>query len=207
MLDRLKMEYPGSKAAIFSYIIKARFLSNEQQTVEAQQELIELADGFPGKRIRADGALRSGDQCRETPGQDAFLTEANQLLERLAREYPDDNFLFYARSEAGGPAQETQPVQRGAADLRIPGEQLPGPSRPTGGPVIAGRLSDGADRDGSAEVRSRHFAVGATRRSAQCAGRPAGGGRGQARAGLGGPWRPLPRKGNPLVGRDPVPAR
>jgi TolA-binding protein len=95
-LDRLKAEFPGSKAAIFSYIIKARFLSNDNRTVEAQQELIELADNFPGSEY-APMALYEAAINAEKRGQDAFLTEANQLLERLAQEYPDDNFLFHAR--------------------------------------------------------------------------------------------------------------
>jgi len=95
-LDRLKVDYPGSKAAIFSYIIKARFLSNDNRTVEAQQELIELADRFPDSEY-APLALYEAAINAEKRGQDAFLTEANQLLERLAQEYPNDNFLFYAR--------------------------------------------------------------------------------------------------------------
>jgi tetratricopeptide (TPR) repeat protein len=95
-LDRLKVDYPGSKAAIFSYIIKARFLSNDNRTVEAQQELIELADGFPDSEY-APMALYEAAINAEKRGQDAFLTEANQLLERLAREYPNDTFLFYGR--------------------------------------------------------------------------------------------------------------
>lgn len=96
LLDQLKIEYSGSKAAIFSYIIKARFLSNDNRTVEAQQELIELADSFPESEY-APMALYEAAINAEKRGQDAFLTEANQLLERLAQEYPDDNFLFYAR--------------------------------------------------------------------------------------------------------------
>jgi tetratricopeptide (TPR) repeat protein len=95
-LDRLKGEFPGSKAAIFSFIIKARFLSNNNRTVEAQQELIELADNFPESEY-APMALYEAAINAEKRGQDAFLTEANQLLERLAQEYPDDNFLFHAR--------------------------------------------------------------------------------------------------------------
>jgi len=96
ILDQLKVDYSGSKAAIFSYIIKARFLSNDNRTVEAQQELIELADSFPESEY-APMALYEAAINAEKRGQDAFLTEANQLLERLAQEYPDDNFLFYAR--------------------------------------------------------------------------------------------------------------
>jgi tetratricopeptide (TPR) repeat protein len=96
LLDQLKVEFSGSKAAIFSYIVKARFLSNDNRTVEAQQELIELADNFPESEY-APMALYEAAINAEKRGQDAFLTEANQLLERLAQEYPDDNFLFYAR--------------------------------------------------------------------------------------------------------------
>ena len=95
-LDRLKEEFPDSRAAIFSYIIKARFLSANNKTVEAQQELIELADRFPRSEY-APMALYEAALNAERRGQDAFLTEANQLLERLARDYPDDNFLFHAR--------------------------------------------------------------------------------------------------------------
>ncbi|MEZ5276717.1 MAG: tetratricopeptide repeat protein [Opitutaceae bacterium] len=96
ILDRLKQEYPDSRAAIFSYIIKARFLSANNKTVEAQQELIELADRFPQSDY-APMALYEAALNAERRGQDAFLTEANQLLERLARDYPNDNFLFHAR--------------------------------------------------------------------------------------------------------------
>ncbi len=96
ILDRLKQGYPGSKAAIFSYIIKARYLSANNKTVEAQRELIDLADNFPESDY-APMALYEAALNAERRGQDAFLTEANQLLERLAQDYPDDNFLFHAR--------------------------------------------------------------------------------------------------------------
>ena len=75
ILDQLKADYPGSKAAIFSYIIKARFLSANNKTVEAQQELIELADKYPGSEY-APMALYEAALNAERRGQDKGRTRS-----------------------------------------------------------------------------------------------------------------------------------
>ncbi|TVR54120.1 MAG: hypothetical protein EA425_02275 [Puniceicoccaceae bacterium] len=95
-LEGLREQHPGSRAAIFSYIVQARAYAAANRTVEAQRLLISLADNHPASEF-APLALFEAALNAERRGQEAFLTEANHLLERLVREYPQDDYVFFAR--------------------------------------------------------------------------------------------------------------
>jgi TolA-binding protein len=96
-LVALRESYPESEAAIFSYIVQARFLSESNRTVEAQQLLIRMADNFSNSPY-APMALYEAALNAEKRGEATYLTEANQLLERLVEDYPEEEeFIFFSR--------------------------------------------------------------------------------------------------------------
>ncbi|MBL4574833.1 MAG: tetratricopeptide repeat protein, partial [Opitutaceae bacterium] len=96
-LEILRERYPESEAAIFSFIIQARVLSESNRTVEAQQLLIYMADNFSSSPF-APMALYEAALNAEKRGEATYLTEANQLLERLVRDYPEkEEFVFFSR--------------------------------------------------------------------------------------------------------------
>lgn len=96
LLERLRGEFAGSDAALFSYIAQARYFSSVNRTVEAQQLLVSLADSYPQNRL-APMALYEAALNAERRGQDAFLDQANKLLQRIATDYPQSEMVYYAR--------------------------------------------------------------------------------------------------------------
>ncbi len=96
LLERLRSEYAGSRAALFSFIVQARYLAADNQLVDAQRLLTSLADNHRRSEY-APLALYEAALQAERRGQDAFLNEASQLLERLATEYPQEQYQFPAR--------------------------------------------------------------------------------------------------------------
>ncbi|MGH8021377.1 MAG: tetratricopeptide repeat protein, partial [Opitutaceae bacterium] len=95
-MEALREKYPGSRAALFSFIVQARYLAMENQLVEAQRLLTRLADDHRESEY-APLALYEAALQAERRGQDAYLIEATQLLDRVAKEYPDERFQFPAR--------------------------------------------------------------------------------------------------------------
>jgi len=94
--EGLRLEFPGQDAALLSYLNQARYLSSQNSTVEAQNLLVSLADEYRDSRY-APVALYEAAINAERRGQDAFLTQALQLLERIAQDYSDSEVVYYAR--------------------------------------------------------------------------------------------------------------
>lgn len=100
LLDKLRVDFNGSKAAEYSYIVQATNLSERGETVKAQQLLIKLADEHKNSEF-APLALYEASLCAERRGLDDTLREAYRLLERLVQDYPRDELMFYARLKQG----------------------------------------------------------------------------------------------------------
>jgi tetratricopeptide (TPR) repeat protein len=100
VLRRLRVEHPGTDAAIWSYIVEADAYSRNNQLVEAQRLLTRLADDFPSSRY-APYALYQAALNAERRGQDNFLEDAIRIIERLVRTYPQSDLVFYARFKQG----------------------------------------------------------------------------------------------------------
>ncbi|MDQ8204874.1 hypothetical protein [Pelagicoccus sp. SDUM812003] len=96
LLERLRQEYAGSEPALFSYIAQARYLSSINRTVEAQQLLVSLADEYRDNRL-APTALFEAALNAEQRGEDAYLDEANKLLQRIVNDYPESEMVYRAR--------------------------------------------------------------------------------------------------------------
>jgi outer membrane protein assembly factor BamD (BamD/ComL family) len=114
LLKALRTDFPQSDAAVQSYIVEANFYADHNRLVDAQALLTKLADDFHTSRY-APQALYLAALNAERRGQDAYLEEANRLIERLVSEYPQSDLVFYARLKQGdlfrklnrfGPAQQ-----------------------------------------------------------------------------------------------------
>ena len=100
LLEKLRLDYKNTKAAVYSYIVQASRLSSKGDIVKAQQLLIKLADEHPESEY-APLALYEAALNSERRGLESTLTEAYKLLERLTQKYPQDELKFYARLKQG----------------------------------------------------------------------------------------------------------
>jgi len=97
---RLREAYPESGPAILSYLVEARAASGEENLVNAQQSLIELADLFPQSEY-APIALWEAALNAEQRGLNQHLREAITILERIVTQYPEHPLVYYARLKQG----------------------------------------------------------------------------------------------------------
>lgn len=95
-MEKLRADFPGSRAAVYSYIVQARYLAAKNQLVAAQQMLVDLAGKFPQSEY-APLALYEAALQAAGRGQDTYLREATELLETLADKYPQESYYFPAR--------------------------------------------------------------------------------------------------------------
>ncbi|MBL9214132.1 MAG: hypothetical protein JNG83_01520 [Opitutaceae bacterium] len=101
LLDRLRAEYRGSNAAVYSYIVQAARYTQREDLVKAQELLNKLADEHKESEF-APVALYEAALNEERLGLDRNLRAAyTNLLERLIRDYPRDELVFYARLKQG----------------------------------------------------------------------------------------------------------
>lgn len=100
LLAKLRKDFPGSDAAVYSYFVEAKHYAEQDKTVEAQQLLTKLADEFPNNTY-APYALYQAALQAERRGQESNLVEANRLIEDLVRKYGQSDLIFYARLKQG----------------------------------------------------------------------------------------------------------
>lgn len=100
--ERLRADYRRTVAAEYSYLVQAGHLSQRGDLAGAQRVLIGFVDpaGYPQSEY-APLALYQAALLLERQGLDRHLREANELLERLIRDYPRDPVVFYARLKQG----------------------------------------------------------------------------------------------------------
>jgi TolA-binding protein len=100
LLKKLRVDFPRSDAAVYSYLAEAEHYEKQDETVKAQQLLTKLADDFPNNAY-APYALYQAARQAERLGQETNLREANRLIEDLVRKYPQSDLVFYARLKQG----------------------------------------------------------------------------------------------------------
>ncbi|MEO7599544.1 MAG: tetratricopeptide repeat protein [Opitutus sp.] len=100
ILKKLRVDFPKSDAAVYSYFDEAEYYARQDKTVEAQHLLTKLADDFP-ENAYAPLALFKAALQAERLGQDANLIEANGYIEDLIKRYPDSPLVFAARLKQG----------------------------------------------------------------------------------------------------------
>jgi tetratricopeptide (TPR) repeat protein len=101
LLKKLRADYPGTDAAIYSFIAEADYYAQRGEIVQAQRLFTKLADDYPDNRTYAPFALFQAALNAEQRGRDADYEDGNRLIERLVTQYPQSDLVFYARLKEG----------------------------------------------------------------------------------------------------------
>ncbi len=103
VLEKLRTDYRLTAAAQYSYIIQAGYLTQRGDMAAAQLVLVSFVDHPDYKRSEyAPLALYEAALNLERQGLDRHLRDAyEKMLERLIRDYPQDELVFYARLKQG----------------------------------------------------------------------------------------------------------
>jgi len=102
VLDRLRTDFHQQPAAEYSYLIQAGHLTQSGDLAGAQRVLINFVDTAEYRQSEyAPLALYQAAMLLERQGLDRQLQEAYKLLERLVRDYPRADLVFYARLKQG----------------------------------------------------------------------------------------------------------
>jgi TolA-binding protein len=102
VLDRLRTDFRRQPAAEYSYLIQAGHLTQNGDLAGAQRVLINFVDTAEYRQSQyAPLALYQAAMLLERQGLERQLQEAYKLLERLVRDYPRADLVFYARLKQG----------------------------------------------------------------------------------------------------------
>jgi tetratricopeptide (TPR) repeat protein len=101
LLGKLRSDYPGADAAIYSFIAEADYYAARGEIVEAQRLFTKLADDYPANKTYAPFALYQAALNAERRGRDTDYEDAIRLIERLVTTYPQSELVFYARLKEG----------------------------------------------------------------------------------------------------------
>ena len=102
VLDKLRTDFRGSKAAEYSYLVQADHLTEKGDMAGAQGVLISFVDNKTYATSEyAPLALYEAALNLERQGLDRQLNEAYALLLRLINSYPQDDLVFYSLLKQG----------------------------------------------------------------------------------------------------------
>lgn len=103
MLDQLRADYRATAAAQYSYLVQAGHLTQRGDMAGAQRVLLSFVDTPAYRQSEyAPLALYEAAINLERQGLDRQLREAyEKMLERLIRDYPRSELVFYARLKQG----------------------------------------------------------------------------------------------------------
>ena len=103
MLDQLRAEHRATAAAQYSYLVQAGHLTQRGDMAGAQSVLLSFVDTPAYRQSEyAPLALYEAAINLERQGLDRQLREAyEKMLERMIRDYPQSELVFYARLKQG----------------------------------------------------------------------------------------------------------
>jgi tetratricopeptide (TPR) repeat protein len=111
ILESLRLDFPQSDAAVYSYIDEADYHAENNRFVRAQELLTKLADDFKDHDY-APYALYRAALNAEQRGEDQYYEEAYRILEELVNRYRDSRFVFHARLKQGDLARRLNDFPR-----------------------------------------------------------------------------------------------
>ncbi|MBA4137000.1 MAG: hypothetical protein C0518_06760 [Opitutus sp.] len=100
LLEKLRAEHRNAKVAVYSFIVQAARQAQRGQLAAAQKTLVDMVDTNSGSEY-APFALYEAAVYAERQGLDRNLSEAHNILEKLVKNYPNDELVFYARLKQG----------------------------------------------------------------------------------------------------------
>ncbi len=101
ILKKLRVDFPRSDAAVYSFFDEAEHYAQQDNAVKAQQLLTNVADEFPDNTTYAPLALFRAALQAERRGQESNLIEDNKLIVDLVNKYPQSELVFAARMKQG----------------------------------------------------------------------------------------------------------
>jgi TolA-binding protein len=102
VLDKLRADFRGTKAAEYSYLVQAEHLTQKGDMAGAQGVLISFVDNKAYTNSEyAPLALYEAALNLERQGLERQLREAYRHLERLNSSYPQNELVFYSRLKQG----------------------------------------------------------------------------------------------------------
>lgn len=102
ILNQLRSDFRGTKAAEYSFLVQADHLTQKGDMAGAQGALLKFVDDPAYKNSEyAPLALYEAAVNLELQGLERKLREAYALLERLNKDYPGDDLVFYSRLKQG----------------------------------------------------------------------------------------------------------
>ncbi|HEY1764382.1 MAG TPA: tetratricopeptide repeat protein [Opitutaceae bacterium] len=107
-LARLRRDFPTSESTVYSYIVEADRLAQQDKVVDAQRLLQKLAEDFPDNTTYAPYALYQAALQAERLGTDKSLSEAYKLLNSLVHnpKYASSELIFPAYMRQGDVLRE-----------------------------------------------------------------------------------------------------
>ena len=97
-LKKLRADFPDSDAAAYSYIVEA---DAAESVVEAQQLMQNLADRFSRSPYAPYALYRAALYAERRAANPEYYRAAYNILEDLVKNYPQSEFVFYARLKQG----------------------------------------------------------------------------------------------------------
>ncbi len=104
ILAQVRSEFKGYESAERSYLVEARHLADQDLLVESSQLLNVLVKENPRSKF-APLALYEIALNAEKRGQGEYLNQALDLLDRIAKDYPESDLVYYARLKQGNLAR------------------------------------------------------------------------------------------------------
>jgi len=100
LLEKLRAEQKTAKVAVYSFIVQASRQAKRGELAAAQKTLLDMVEAHKASEY-APFALYEAALYAERQGLDRNLEDAHRNLERLVRDYPNDELVFYARLKQG----------------------------------------------------------------------------------------------------------
>lgn len=99
-LQKLRVDLPGSEAALQSFIVEADIRAAAGALVDAQRLLTQFSEDYRDHEF-APYAIYQAALNAERRGENVFFREAYVLLEGLIKTYPTNELIFDARKKQG----------------------------------------------------------------------------------------------------------
>ncbi len=104
-LRKLRTDAQDSDTKMRSFIVEADYYARTGNLAEAQRLMTSLADDYRTSSYAPEALYQAALHAARRGGEE-HIREAYRLLERLAKDYPASDLVFYARMKQGDLARE-----------------------------------------------------------------------------------------------------
>ncbi|MEX2381744.1 MAG: tetratricopeptide repeat protein, partial [Opitutales bacterium] len=101
LLDEIRSDYSGSRPAIYSYLVEARYQVRAGHIPEAQEMLLSLAEAHAHSEYAPIALYEAAVNSRRSGTGEGHQERAIVLFEKVVQQYPAHDLAFYARIQQG----------------------------------------------------------------------------------------------------------